>query len=94
MLMVYNESVPVAAGFIYQTDSNIAWLEWIVADPKAEKKVRQEALDTLIGSGKIVAQMLGHDVVFTCSKNQSLSHKLSKTMTRADDGVSHFIWRK
>ena len=91
MIVIYNKDIPLAAGFIYQTDSDIAWLEWIVASHTAKKEERSKALDLLIDSGKVAAQMLGHSVVFTCSKNQSLSHRLKRTMIHADDGVSHFV---
>ncbi len=37
-----------AAGFLYQTDSNIAWIENLVAAPGLGKKERSELIDAIV----------------------------------------------
>lgn len=39
---------PVAMGFLYQTDSAIGWLEWIMVDPQVRGPARDEAINGVI----------------------------------------------
>jgi hypothetical protein len=73
MVSAYNENGPVAICFIYKTDSQLCWIEWIVADNKASKEDRALALEMLISSSKVIAVTMGFKAIFTCSKNKSLS---------------------
>lgn len=93
MVVSYNEGKPVCAGFIYGSDSQIAWLEWIVANPEAEKEIRSQGIEIVLQCAKMVANCLGYSVVFTSCKNPSLINKLKKAFQPTDLGMSHFIWR-
>ena len=37
-IMIEREGKPLIAGFLYATNSNICWMEWIVSDPKQRDK--------------------------------------------------------
>jgi hypothetical protein len=93
MLCAYTEAGPVAIGFIYQTDSSIAWLEWIVASPKAAKEDRALAQEMILSSVKVLASALGFKLVFTSSRSQTLNKRLEKKFTKTDECMTHFIWR-
>jgi len=93
MICAYNGDVPVCVGFLYQTDSKISWLEFIVADNKASKQDRALAIDMVLVTAKVLASALGFGSVFTTSKNQSLNSKLEKKYIKTDVGVTHFIGR-
>lgn len=94
MVCAYNEEGPVAISFIYSTDSQLAWVEWIVASHKAGKEDRAMGLELLITSSKLIASTMGFKAVFTCSKNQSLNKKLEKKFLKTDENVTHFIYKE
>lgn len=91
MLCAYNENEPACIGFLYCTDSKISWLEWIVANPKTEKKARALAIEMILSSAKVLSSALGFGTIFTTSKSQSLNYKLEKKYKKTDVGVTHFI---
>lgn len=93
MICAYIGDRPISIGFLYSTDSKISWLEFVVADPKSGKQERADAIEKVICSAKFLAGVLGFDVVFTSSKNQSLNNKLKKQYTETDVGMTHFIGR-
>mgnify|MGYP001269646372 CR=1 FL=1 len=48
-IMVYDKEIPVCAGFIYNTNSKVGWVDWIISDKSYRKNPeRQEALELLI----------------------------------------------
>lgn len=93
MIVSYDEGKPVCAGFIYMSDSQIAWLEWIVASPGAGKESRSMGIENVLQCAKMAASCLNYSVLFTSCKNPSLIHKLKKAFQPTDSGMSHFIWR-
>jgi hypothetical protein len=93
MICAYDGERPVCIGFLYKSDSQMAWLEWIVADNKASKSDRALAIDLVLIGSKLVASTLGFGAVFTSSKNQSLNFKLEKKFKKTDENVTHFLGR-
>lgn len=71
-----NDTTPVVAGFLYQTDSCIAWLEYIIGNPEADKTVRHDALGLLIEAAVLEATKLNYKSVFTSVKHPKLEHCL------------------
>ena len=50
-LIVLDEDIPVCAGFIYVTNSKVAWVDWIISNKNyREKSKRQQAINLLIES--------------------------------------------
>lgn len=91
-LMIWLGTLPIAAGFLYQTDSSIAILEWIVANPKVSYEVRGKGLDVLLDDLSFVAHNFGFKKLFTMAKNERLiaraeTHGFLKT----DEGMTHLI---
>lgn len=66
----------LCAGFIYQTDSSIAWLEWLISDPKLPKPFRASALDFLLNELKLEAKRLGFKQIFTSTDREGLKSRL------------------
>jgi len=82
----------LCAGFLYKTDSSIAWMEWIISNPKADKFVRGEALDVLIVSLIEKAKEQGFSSIFTSSNKLSFKDRLIKhKFIETDKDVSQFI---
>jgi len=78
-IMIQKDGVDVCAGFLYTTNSKIAWLEFIVSNPEYKDKNRKEAIKTLINSLCHIAHNLGFKAVFTSVKNQSLINHFKDT---------------
>ena len=91
-LMITLGSQPIAAGFIFQTDSPMAILEWIIANPKVPFEVRGAALDALIEDLCFVAKKLGFSKVFTMTKHKRLiEREVEHGFLKTDEGVTHLI---
>ncbi len=74
--LVNEEKEIVCAGFLYETNSGIAWLEFIVSNPNIrDKNIRHDALVQLISFLTIEAEEKGFDVVFTSIINENLIKK-------------------
>lgn len=67
---------PICACFLYQTDSSICWIEWIVSNPEVPKGLRREALDLLLKELKLKAKRLGFKQIFTSTDRESLKVRL------------------
>jgi len=71
--IVVESDVLVCAGWLYKTDSPIAWIEWIVANPMAREK--DEALNLLIDA--LIAEAGStHPVIFTSTVLPKLAARL------------------
>lgn len=66
----------ICAGFLYETNSGIAWLEFIVSNPYIkDRKIRHEAQILLISMLTIEAEEKGFTAVFASITNKSLIKK-------------------
>lgn len=80
------------AGFVYNTDSAIAWIEFIVSNPNSDKVKRSQAMDILIDSLIGKARILGAKCVFTSSNNEKLIKRfVSQGYSIADRNVTHLM---
>jgi hypothetical protein len=83
---------PICAGFIYLTDTPIGLLEWVVSDPKSNKKDRDEALHLLIQRLCWMAQILGVVQLFSSSEHPKLSERLEENgFKMTSESVKHFL---
>jgi hypothetical protein len=81
-----------AAGFLYRTDSAIAWIEWIVANPAAPKLQRSEALNLIISSLTEAARTMGFKAIFTSAHHPGLIGRFKEHgFTETDSAVTHLI---
>jgi hypothetical protein len=63
-IIVYDGDVPVCAGFIYTTNSSIAWIDWIVSNPEY-RDYRKECIQYLIDTLTNICQNLGCKFAYT-----------------------------
>lgn len=63
---------PLAAGFIYDTNSYICWIEYIVANPKVSKELRREGVDELLNKLKYLCKEKNYLLAFSSIRNPSL----------------------
>jgi hypothetical protein len=73
--VIYEGNI-LSAGFLYVTPSEIAWLEFIISNPKIkDKEIRSNALYLLIDTICQVAKNMGFKSMFTSVKNENLIKK-------------------
>ena len=71
--MILDGDEPICAGFIYTTNSGVAWVDWIVSSKTYRKKPqRQNALKWLIDSLEKLARNTGHKYLYALIKSKSL----------------------
>lgn len=72
-LMIEKNGIPIVAGFVYLTNSAIAWNEFIISNfDYKDKKDRKDAILILIRELCRVAKSCGKTYVYTVVKNKSL----------------------
>ena len=69
--IVYDEDTPVCAGFIYITNSRVAWVDWIISNKEYRGK-RKEAITMLIDTLTNISKMSGSKYAYALIKNNSL----------------------
>jgi hypothetical protein len=70
--MLEKDGIPVIAGFIYFTNSAVAWSEFIISDKEYRNKDRKEAKHILIHELCELARKKGSKYIYTVVKNQFL----------------------
>jgi hypothetical protein len=71
--IVYDEDIPVCAGFIYVTNSRAAWVDWIVSNKEYRVKPnRKQAIGLLIEFLTNICKMSGSKYIYALIKNNSL----------------------
>lgn len=89
-----HEDRPIAAGFLYKTDSTIAVMEFLIADPASDKIVRGEALDNIVQSLVASAKEQGFSTIFTSTVHRGVIERQKKFgFVVTDEGASQLIRR-
>tara|TARA_R100000935_G_scaffold791_3_gene2838 strand:- start:20980 stop:21390 length:411 start_codon:yes stop_codon:yes gene_type:complete len=71
--MVYDGETPVVAGFLYNTNSGIAWCDFIISNFNYKDKIkRAKAINLLLLSLEERAKTLNKTFMYALIKNQSL----------------------
>lgn len=72
-LIVLDDEEPVCAGFVYTTNSKVAWVDWIVSsDTYRKKPQRKEAIKLLVETLTNICRNTGHKYSYALIKNNSL----------------------
>lgn len=72
-VMVLDGDVPVCAGFMYLTNSKVAWVDWIISNKEyTERGTRKQALKTLVETLTNISKSTGAKYVYALIKNESL----------------------
>jgi hypothetical protein len=63
------------AGFLYQTDSNVALIEGLITSPLSDPERRDEALDIVVEALLEEAKKLGYSVVYGFTSVSAVSRR-------------------
>ena len=93
-LMVYKNDIPVVVGFLYLTNSKIAWIDWIISNPEYKEKDRKQSIELLIDSLEEVAKQQNYEIIFSVTRNKHLIDTHKKLGYTVDSKSSYEISKK
>jgi hypothetical protein len=93
-LIVYKGDILIAAGFLYLSNSKVAWLDWIISNPEYKESDRKESLVSLINGLEDVARQQGYDIIISIARNKSLINTHKKLGYTVDENPSYEISKK
>jgi hypothetical protein len=92
--IVWQGLQPLAAGFLYLTDSRFAILDWVLSAPKSDRIERGQALDLLLDSLIQAARDNDKSTIFTTSKHPKLLERYkAKGFVIGDEQMTTLIGR-
>lgn len=71
-IIVLDEEEPICAGFVYTTNSKVAWVDWIISSPTYRKEGRKEAIKLLVNTLTNICKNTGHKYCYALIKHPSL----------------------
>lgn len=72
-LMVLDGDEPICAGFIYTTNSKVAWVDWIISsDTYRKKPERKDAIKLLVETLTNICRNTGHKYSYALIKHPGL----------------------
>ena len=86
-IMVQKDGVNIVAGFVYFTNSAIAWSEFIISNFDYKDKDRKEAIKILIYELNELSKSKGSKYLYTVVKNQNLK-KIYQEMGYSNGSVA------
>ena len=93
-IMIEKNNIPIIAGFLYETNSDVLILEWVVSNPKYKEKDRKEAVELLIKEAENRAKQLNYKYMFSVGRSKHLINTHEKLGWKIDKKPSHEITKK
>lgn len=93
-LIIEKEGKPIASGFLYLTNSKVAWTEWIVSDPEYREHDRVDALKLIVEGLEKVAIQAGCTIILSIGRNKGLLNIHKELGYTVDDNPSYEISKK
>tara|TARA_R110000751_G_scaffold37397_2_gene90719 strand:+ start:2208 stop:2618 length:411 start_codon:yes stop_codon:yes gene_type:complete len=91
--IVEKGDIPIVAGFMYTTNSKVAWLEWIISNIDYKEDDKEEAIKLLITGIEHVAIESGFKIILSIGRNKSLMNIHTSLGYHVDDKPSHEIMK-
>jgi len=93
-LIVCKGDIPIIAGFLYLTNSKVAWVEWIISNQEYRETDRKEALERLILGLEEVALSVDRNIILSVGRNRGLIDMHKKLGYTVDEKPSYEISKK
>ena len=91
-IVVEGKEKPLAAGFLYYTNSDIAWVGWPCSDPSSAKLERDQALDIMLEGLAKMAKVSGYKKIWTTTGHAALSARFDRLeWNKGDENITNFI---
>jgi len=92
--IVEKNNIPIVAGFLYTTNSKVAWIEWIVSNKDYREDDRKQALELLISGIEHVAISSGFNIILSVARNKGLINTFKDLKYTVDDNPSFEVSKK
>ena len=93
--IVYDNDMPVCAGFMYLTNSKAVWCDWIISNFEyKDRQKRKEALELLVHTISLTAEDLGKKYIYALIKNKPLVNVYKKVGFIEGDAYTHELIKK
>ena len=93
-VMVQQGGKPIIAGFLFWSNSNIVWFDWIISDKNVSKLTRAKSLIYLIDVVEGMVKSAGKKYIITISDNKSLISTFKKKNWYVDKDPLNKIIKK
>ncbi len=90
-IIIEKNNIPVVAGFLYFTNSEMVLLEWIVSNPKYKESDRKDAIEMLISVSEQVCRKENKKYMFTIGRSKHLRETHEKLGWSVDSKSSYEI---
>ena len=91
--IAYQEGMPIAACWLYFTNSPVAWLGFPIANPEADSETRNVALDQIFDKLHLEAGERGHKLIWTTSAVKPIQERLGKHGYTLGDKQVNQYWK-
>lgn len=72
-VIVYDNDTPICAGYMYITNSKVAWVDWIISSKQYTKKPqRKDAIKLLVSTLTNVCNKTGAKYIYALIKSRNL----------------------
>jgi hypothetical protein len=72
-IIVYDDETPICAGYMYLTNSKVAWVDWIISNKEYTKKPhRKDAIKLLVSALTEICKTAGSKYVYALIKSRNL----------------------
>jgi hypothetical protein len=91
--IVYDGDIPVCAGYLYTTNSGVAWVDWIISNFNyKDRENRKQALNLLVDTLTNLSKLTGFKYCYALIKNKSLINTYKELgYTEGDSYTSEMI---
>tara|TARA_R110000868_G_scaffold912_7_gene6994 strand:+ start:2156 stop:2563 length:408 start_codon:yes stop_codon:yes gene_type:complete len=93
-LIVCKGDTPIVAGYLYLTNSKVAWMEWIISNKDYREDDRKEAMEMLILGLEDIALSVDKSIILSVGRNVGLINVHKKLGYTVDDKASYEISKK
>jgi len=93
-IMIEKANTPIVAGFIYYTNSDAVFVEFIISNPEYKNKDRKEAVEMLLKTIEAICKEQGKKYMFSIGRNQHLINMHKKLGWNVDHKPSYEIVKK
>ena len=92
--IVEKNNVAIVAGFMYTTNSKVAWTEWVVSNKDYREDDRKDALKLLLNGIEHVAKASGYNIILSIARNNGLINTFKELKYTVDDKPSFEVAKK
>jgi len=90
-VLALDNNIPIACGFMFKTDANVASIGHLISDPEIEKEKRQDAIKQLILVLARLAESEGFGLVTIATNIKKLGERFETlNFIKTDENVSHY----